>query len=243
MNPAGGAMTYKMVVFSKRRKDLSIEQMKDYWLTTHAALEKKVVAAKGSAVYKIVANIAVPRDDGKEPRWDGFGEVYMNPDFQAPDSEAQQEVSTLMKMLSDDEKYFRDTLQPKVYLQMDETILFDQKDREDRSALTKGITLAKRLPGTTRGRMKQYLLNEHSQLWKNRSDEIPGVIRFAANIVTGGKGGEEPWDTMLVCYTNQFGGPLKYDAPEDELTRDAMKFLSPPFEACIVEEYIVAERK
>ena len=56
-----------------RRKDLSHQQFKDYWLNNHSKLEDRVIAE--SPVQRIVATFAVP-EPGKDPAFDGMVELY-----------------------------------------------------------------------------------------------------------------------------------------------------------------------
>src|SRR3954465_1699939 len=54
-----------------RRKDLTPQQFKDYWLKNHANLEKRVIAE--SPVIRIVASFALPPEaGGNEPHFDGM---------------------------------------------------------------------------------------------------------------------------------------------------------------------------
>jgi uncharacterized protein (TIGR02118 family) len=56
-----------------RRRDLSHQQFKDYWLKNHSQLEDRVIAE--SPVQRIVATFAVP-EPGKGPAFDGMVELY-----------------------------------------------------------------------------------------------------------------------------------------------------------------------
>lgn len=65
----------KTVRFVKRRKDLTLEEFKNYWLTKHSQLEKMVV--EKTPVKKIVASFATGEmRGGKEPPFDGMVEIY-----------------------------------------------------------------------------------------------------------------------------------------------------------------------
>lgn len=56
-----------------RRRDLSHQQFKDYWLKNHSRLEDRVIAE--SPVQRIVATFAVP-EPGRDPAFDGMVELY-----------------------------------------------------------------------------------------------------------------------------------------------------------------------
>jgi len=63
----------KVVRTVYRRRDLSHDRFKDYWLTHHSKLEDKVVAMTG--VQRIVATFAFPQD-AAGPDFDGMVELY-----------------------------------------------------------------------------------------------------------------------------------------------------------------------
>ena len=66
----------KAIIFMKRRKDLTREQFKEYWLTQHVNLEKE--NAEKNWVRKIVASIALDDESLPEPPWDGMVELYFD---------------------------------------------------------------------------------------------------------------------------------------------------------------------
>ncbi|MFH0916166.1 MAG: EthD domain-containing protein [bacterium] len=66
----------KAVIFVKRRKDLTREQFRDYWLTQHSKLEKE--NAEKNWVRKIVASFTVEDDSLPEPPFDGMVELYFD---------------------------------------------------------------------------------------------------------------------------------------------------------------------
>jgi uncharacterized protein (TIGR02118 family) len=70
--PRPGAQL-KIIRTVYRRRDLTPEQFKDYWLKNHARLEDRVIAE--SPVQRIVATFAVP-EPGRDPAFDGMVELY-----------------------------------------------------------------------------------------------------------------------------------------------------------------------
>ena len=62
----------KIVRTVYRRRDLTHQQFKDYWLKNHAKLEDRVIAE--SPVQKIVATFALP-ERGRDPAFDGMVEL------------------------------------------------------------------------------------------------------------------------------------------------------------------------
>jgi uncharacterized protein (TIGR02118 family) len=69
-----GCGLVKAVILVKRRKDLTREQFKEYWLTNHAKLEKENL--EKNWVRKIVASFAIPEVSFGEPLFDGMVELY-----------------------------------------------------------------------------------------------------------------------------------------------------------------------
>jgi uncharacterized protein (TIGR02118 family) len=71
--PDAGLQELKIVRTVYRRKDLTHQQFKDYWLKNHSKLEDRVIAE--SPVQRIVATFAIPQP-GKDPDIDGMVELY-----------------------------------------------------------------------------------------------------------------------------------------------------------------------
>jgi len=63
----------KIVRTVYRRRDLTHQQFKDYWLKNHSKLEDRVIAE--SPVQKIIATFALP-EPGRDPIFDGMVELY-----------------------------------------------------------------------------------------------------------------------------------------------------------------------
>jgi uncharacterized protein (TIGR02118 family) len=63
----------KIVRTVYKRKGLSPQRFKDYWLKNHAKLEDRVIAE--SPVQRIVATFALP-EPGQDPAFDGMVELY-----------------------------------------------------------------------------------------------------------------------------------------------------------------------
>ncbi len=82
-----------------RRKDLSHQQFKDYWLNNHSKLEDRVV--KESPTQYIVATFAVP-EPGKAPDMDGMAELY----YQSQEDIRAMFAGPIPQMMRDDERNF-----------------------------------------------------------------------------------------------------------------------------------------
>lgn len=72
LNPAGQLKVVRTVY---RRRDLTAEQFKEYWLKNHSKLEDKVMEL--TPMKRIVATFAVP-GEGESPDFDGMAELYLN---------------------------------------------------------------------------------------------------------------------------------------------------------------------
>lgn len=67
----------KIVRFVKKRKDLTMEEFRNYWLTKHSELEKMVV--EKTTVRRITASFATGElKGGKELPFDGLAEIYFD---------------------------------------------------------------------------------------------------------------------------------------------------------------------
>jgi uncharacterized protein (TIGR02118 family) len=90
----------KAMIFMKRRKDLTREQFKEYWLTQHVKLEKE--NTEKNRIRKIVANIAIDDPALPPPPWDGIVELYFDSleDMHLDVQGAQRRI-----MLADEENF------------------------------------------------------------------------------------------------------------------------------------------
>jgi len=89
----------KIVRTVYRRRDLTHQQFKDYWLRNHSKLEDRVIAE--SPVQKIVATFALP-EPGRDPVFDGMVELY----FAAVDDIRAMFAGPIPAMMRKDEENF-----------------------------------------------------------------------------------------------------------------------------------------
>jgi uncharacterized protein (TIGR02118 family) len=89
----------KIVRTVYRRRDLTHQQFKDYWLQNHSRLEERVIAE--SPVQKIVATFALP-EPGQDPAFDGMVELY----FAAVDDIRALFAGPIPAMMRKDEENF-----------------------------------------------------------------------------------------------------------------------------------------
>ncbi|OGQ79232.1 MAG: hypothetical protein A3G40_01660 [Deltaproteobacteria bacterium RIFCSPLOWO2_12_FULL_57_22] len=67
----------KIVRFVRKRRDMTTDEFKKYWLTKHSELEKMVV--QKTPVRKITASFATGElKGGKELPFDGLAEIYFD---------------------------------------------------------------------------------------------------------------------------------------------------------------------
>jgi uncharacterized protein (TIGR02118 family) len=96
-----------------RRRDLTHEQFKDYWLKNHSRLEERVIAE--SPVQRIVATFAMPQA-GKDPAFDGMVELY----FASVDDIRSMFAGPIPVMMRKDEENFVQMDAPAVRLVAEE---------------------------------------------------------------------------------------------------------------------------
>ncbi len=91
----------KVVGFVKKRKDLTFQEFKDYWINNHSKLEKESV--EKNPVRKIVASFVTEEFVGKGP-FDGMVELYF-----ANKEDMQEQMSGPQPgIMKEDEKNFCD---------------------------------------------------------------------------------------------------------------------------------------
>jgi uncharacterized protein (TIGR02118 family) len=112
----------KVVRFVKRRKDLTQEQFKQYWLKEHSKLETIVMAK--TPVKKIVASFATGEMiGGAEPLFDGMVELY----YDSIDDMKNAFGGDIPAMMRKDEENFVDLSEPAVRVVTEEYIMNERK--------------------------------------------------------------------------------------------------------------------
>ena len=114
----------KAVIFIKRRKDLTREQFKEYWLTHHWKLEKE--NAENNWVRRIVASFAVDDDSLPEPPFDGMVELY----FDSIDDMKKDVQGEQRKIMYADEENFCDHSAEQVVVITQEYLMAIKTPRE-----------------------------------------------------------------------------------------------------------------
>ena len=103
----------KLVHFVKKRKDLTPEQFKDYWLNKHSQVEKLVL--EKTKIKKILASFTI----GKEPPFDGMVELYFD---SMEDLRAPGDPEVLAKLRKDEENFI-DLSEKRVFVATEEYLI------------------------------------------------------------------------------------------------------------------------
>ena len=112
----------KIVRFIKRRKDLTHEQFKAYWLNKHSQLEKMVM--EKTPMRKIVATFPTGEMvGGKEPPWDGMVELY----FDSLEEMRAMFATEIPKIMLKDEENFVDHSEPPLRIVTEEYVMRREK--------------------------------------------------------------------------------------------------------------------
>lgn len=97
----------KMVVFVKKRKDITMEQFKDHIVNKHSVIEKKLWKVS-PWVKKGTRSFILPDESGKEPPFDAMFELYMDPEYKGKLFDLSEEGRKYLDELYKDEENFID---------------------------------------------------------------------------------------------------------------------------------------
>ena len=115
----------KVVGFVKRRKDLTREQFKDYWLNNHSKLEKESVET--TYTRKIVASFATGEKlREEEPIFDGMVELY----FDSIEDMRAQFAGQRREVMRKDEENFVDLSEEPVFVITEEYLIAEKTPRK-----------------------------------------------------------------------------------------------------------------
>ena len=112
----------KVIGFVKKRKDLTFQEFKDYWLKKHNRLEKESV--EKNPVVKIVASFVTEDFVGKGP-FDGMVELY----FKNMEDMKTQMSGPQPGIMKEDEKNFCDP-DYRVFIVTEEYLMAEKAPRE-----------------------------------------------------------------------------------------------------------------
>jgi len=108
----------KVTIWINRRKDLTREQFKHYWLTNHRKLE--LDSLKKDPIRKIVVSFATGEVIGaKEPPYDALVELY----FDSVEDMRAQFAGARDETMFEDEKNFVDHSLSRIFVVTEEVII------------------------------------------------------------------------------------------------------------------------
>ena len=102
----------KVVIFVKKRKDITMQQFKDHIVNRHSVIEKKLWKVspwvkKGTRSF-IIPDTSFPQGSGEEPLFDAMFELYMDPEYQGNPFDLSEEGHKCLEELYKDEENFID---------------------------------------------------------------------------------------------------------------------------------------
>ena len=232
---------YKTIRMVKRRKDLTLAQFKDYWLTRHAALQRRSLDM--APVRKVVASFSTGEValGGAEAQFDAMSAVYFN---SIEDLRAAR-AGAVGKMLLEDEKNFVDHAPINIVA---EEFIMSQKPGAakllKKSGQLKIIRTVYRRRDLSFQQFKDYWLNNHSRLEDRVVRESPTQY-IVATFAVGEPGGEPDMDGMVELYyqshddiREMFAGRIPQMMRDDE--QNFVQMDAPAIRA-VTEEHVIAE--
>jgi uncharacterized protein (TIGR02118 family) len=235
----------KVVRTVKRRKDFTLQQFKDYWLTRHAPLEQRVVAT--TPVRKIVASFSTGElVGGTEPPFDGMAASYFDT---LTDLRATFAGPGLAAMRQDAENFVDGS--GEAVLTIAEEHMVAEHASAPRVLKTAGqlkiVRMVRRRPDLTLAQFKARWISGHVPLEKKVVEMVP-VRRIVASFALGETvGGAAPaFDGMAELYFETpddvralFASPVPAMMRKDE---EDFIDLSGEVVRSVAEEYLVAGR-
>lgn len=177
----------KIIGFTKKKQDLTIDAFSRYWQEKHAPLGFEILP-DDIRIARYVQHYAVPMEGLGEPMFDGVAE------FGFDDLEMFQKWLVWFtgdggRPLRDDEINFMDTGAAVVVMVEENVIIPGDEDRRDGVKLIAGV---KRKSGLTLDDFKNYWRDNHAPLALNILPNAPNVQRYVHNYGQAMEGMEEP---------------------------------------------------
>jgi uncharacterized protein (TIGR02118 family) len=233
---------HKIIRMVKRRKDMTLAQFKDYWLTKHAALHRKSLDL--APVQKVVASFSTGEValGGIESQFDAMTAVYFN---SLEDLRATK-AGPVGKMMLDDEKNFVDHSPINIIA---EEFIMSQKPGADKllkhSGQLKIIRTVYRRKDLNHQQFKDYWLNNHSKLENIVVRDSPTqyiVATFA--VIEPGK--EPDMDGMVeLYYQSQDDIRAMFSSKIPQMMRDDEENfvqMDAPAIRAVTEEHVIVDR-
>jgi len=234
---------YKIIRMVKRRSDLTLARFKDYWLGTHAAIERG--ALQRGRLKKSVASFSTGEValGGKEPPFDGMAALY----FDTLEDIGAALSGPLWTALTADAGEFVDPGSAAPRVVCDEHLM-SQKEGADRAIKPSGqikiIRTVYRRRGLSHAQFKDYWLKNHSKL-EHKVIATTGVQRIVATFAVSEEGRDPDFDGMVELYFNSaadirtmFAGPVPQMMRDDEQNFVQM---DAPAVRLVAEEYVIGE--
>ena len=230
----------KVIRMVKRRKDLTLAQFKDYWMTRHAELHRRALDL--CPVKKVVASFATGEValGGTEAQFDAMTALY----FDSLEDLRAARSGPVPKMMAEDEKNF--VGHPPISIIADE-YLMSQKPGADRilkqSGQLKIIRTVYRRKDLSHQQFKDYWLNNHSRLEDRVVRESP-TQHIVASFALPEPGKDPDMDGMVELYyaslediRAMFASPLPQMMRDDEANFVQM---DAPAIRAVTEEFLIA---
>jgi uncharacterized protein (TIGR02118 family) len=237
----------KLMSLVNKRKDLTHEEFKAYWLNNHSQFEKKLVQT--TPAKKISTSFATGEVvGGVKPIFDGMVEIYFNniedarAAFASPASELMRKDEAKFMDLSEE----INRIVTEEYIQ-GESEIWATMEADTSKPKTKIVRTVKRRTGLTREQFKDYWLHKHVQLEKMRVEKTL-VRRILATFLTGEMmGGKDPvYDGMVSLYFDNVDSLKKHFATGSHsvMRKDEGNFVDLSYEVVrvISEEYTTARK-
>ena len=231
---------HKIIRMVKRRKDMTLAQFKDYWLTGHAELHRKSLDM--APVQKVVASFSTGEValGGAESQFDAMSAVYFN----SLDELRAAKAGPLGKMMMDDEKNFVDHSPINIVA---EEFVMSQKPGAGKVLKTSGklkiIRTVYRRRDLGFQQFKDYWLNNHSRLEDRVVRESPTQY-IVASFAVAEPGKEPDMDGMVELYYQSmddiramFASKIPQMMRDDE--QNFVQMDAPAIRA-VTEEYVIA---
>jgi uncharacterized protein (TIGR02118 family) len=233
---------HKIIRMVKRRKDMTLAQFKDYWLTRHAELHRKSLAM--APVQKVVASFSTGEValGGTESQFDAMSAVY----FDSLEDLRAAKAGPVGRMMAEDEKNFVDHSPINIVA---EEFLMSQKPGADKllkkSGQLKIIRTVYRRKDLSHQQFKDYWLKNHSKLEDIVVRESPTQYIVATFAVP--EAGKTPdMDGMVeLYYQSQEDIKAMFASKIPQMMRDdEANFvqMDAPAIRAVTEEHVIVER-
>ena len=233
---------FKIIRMVKRRRDMTLAQFKEYWLTKHAELHRKSLDLY--PVRRIVASFSTGEValGGTESQFDAMTAIY----FDTLEDLRAAKAGPVPRMMADDEKNFVESVP--INIVADEHVMSRKPGVEKvlkKSGQLKIIRTVYRRKDLTHQQFKDYWLNNHSKLENIVVTQSPTQY-IVATFAIAEPGREPDMDGMVELYYQSvediramFASKIPQMMRDDE--QNFVQMDAPAIRA-VTEEHLIAER-